>query len=917
MTAGFLMGDATLVARGRSLSMVKRIQNSIQERAAHYLMAARRYFRQNIISIVGGVLLVILMGATGVSVYSVMERQAKALLTKSLTASLQSRVDLFNGQLNDSLTDTRIIATRPAVVAALQQLNGASQGTASRRFLHKVAQSFLVYGFSGITFHAVQGNEVARVGHFTHAAQLRIRLNAVEPATLLWKGQFFLRAHAYVTDRQGRRVGNIETEARLPVLTRTLTRLQSIGKTAGLAVCAPAAKAMQCVVDMPNKAGIHSSRVFARVSRAPRGRMLPMAHALAGQTGVVLTQDFLHRKVVVAFAPVAQWGLGLTLLVNQAELNGPVTHQLRIVGPLLAILLLAGILLLWGTVTPLVRELGHAKHGTQAVSTETQKSEIRTHTIGDAVDEDALTIPEEKGQRRILNTPAWVVAVAGMIVLVTELLIMLTIGVIQPIFESVGPIFWTFIDPITLTVIVSPALYILIFKPMRNQQIELEDQIAILRRNRHLDALIGAIPDAVLLKDGSGHWLIINEPAQTLFQLRNIAWRGKTDTELANLNPALRATHEGWLASDETAWELGQLLVGEESMTGENGQSTIIETRKMPIFGKNGRRRALAVIARDITEHRRAEQELRIAATTFETGEAILITDRDAHILRANHAFMHLTGYSAEEMSGRTPAMFHSGRQDAKFYRGLWETLVRDGYWQGEIWNRRKDGTAYLEWQTITAVTDGRHEVTHYVGVSSDITLRKKAEEEIHQLAFYDPLTTLPNRSLLLDRLQQAQAYGARHKTYGALFFIDLDKFKKLNDTKGHSIGDLLLTEVAKRLQASVRHSDTVARLGGDEFVVVLSDLSQDLAQAIIQAGDVGKKLLVALNQPYHLQGWEHDSSASMGVSLFRGDEVSIKDLLKQADAAMYDAKAAGRDALRFFDPAMQTIHEGRDTFAN
>ncbi|MHB8551198.1 MAG: putative bifunctional diguanylate cyclase/phosphodiesterase, partial [Acidiferrobacterales bacterium] len=215
-------------------------------------------------------------------------------------------------------------------------------------------------------------------------------------------------------------------------------------------------------------------------------------------------------------------------------------------------------------------------------------------------------------------------------------------------------------------------------------------------------------------------------------------------------------------------------------------------------------------------------------------------------------------------------------------------------------------------WQTVTAVTDAKWQVTHYVGVSSDITRRKEAEQEIHRLAFYDPLTKLPNRSLLWDRLQQAQSYSARHGTHGALLFIDLDNFKTLNDTQGHHIGDLLLIEVAKRLQEGVRPSDTVARLGGDEFVVVLVDLSDDAQQAASQAQSLGKKLLVTLNQLYQLQEREQYSSASMGITVFRGDEIRITDLLKQADAAMYDAKSAERNALRFFDPAMQVVLEGR-----
>lgn len=516
-----------------------------------------------------------------------------------------------------------------------------------------------------------------------------------------------------------------------------------------------------------------------------------------------------------------------------------------------------------------------------------------------------------------LNTPARVVIAVGLIVLAVESLIMLLISG----FAEDTPLeeVWYFVDPILLTALVSPALYILIFRPMRDQQAELERQLAESRLNEQLTALIEAIPDAVFFKDGNGRWLITNEPAKQLFQLHNIPWQGKTEMELADLHPAFRVAHEGCLASDEKAWQAGQLLVSEEIVAGEDGRCAIIESRKAPIFSKEGQRKGLVVIGRDVTERKRTEQELHVAATAFETQEGILITDRDKHILRVNRAFTRLTGYSAEEAIGRTPHMLQSGRQDAEFFRSMWETLSRDKYWQGEILNRRKNGEVYPAWLTLSSVTDADGQVTHYVAAFSDITLRKQADEKIHQLAFYDLLTKLPNRSLLRDRLQQAMAVGGRSQREGALLFIGLDNFKMLNDTKGRDIGDLLLIEVAKRLQDCMRSSDTVARLdgtvarlGGDEFVVMINELSEDAQQAAAQVHDVGERVLASINQPFNLQGVEHYSSASIGISLFHGGEIGMDDLLKQADIAMYQAKTSGRNTLRFFDPAMQAVLEIR-----
>lgn len=311
--------------------------------------------------------------------------------------------------------------------------------------------------------------------------------------------------------------------------------------------------------------------------------------------------------------------------------------------------------------------------------------------------------------------------------------------------------------------------------------------------------------------------------------------------------------------------------------------------------------------AMDITEAKEAESELRIAAATFETQEGIFITDAEERIVRVNQAFTAMTGYTPREAIGQTPRLLHSGRHDAEFYRRLREGLAREGFWQGEIWNRRKSGEVFAEWVTISAVRDRSGRITHYVAAFSDITEHKRAEEQIQQLAFYDPLTRLPNRRLFHDRFDQALAASARNNSRGALMFLDLDGFKGLNDQHGHVMGDALLTEVARRLSASVRETDTVARLGGDEFVVVLEHLDEGREAAASHAGRVAEKLRQALAQPYLLvlpaggAGVSHRCTASIGVCLFNGHGEARDELLKQADIAMYRAKSAGRNAIRFF----------------
>ena len=299
--------------------------------------------------------------------------------------------------------------------------------------------------------------------------------------------------------------------------------------------------------------------------------------------------------------------------------------------------------------------------------------------------------------------------------------------------------------------------------------------------------------------------------------------------------------------------------------------------------------------------------ELRIAATAFESRESMMITDADSVILRVNKAFSESTGYTADEAVGQTPRILKSDRQDSEFYRSMWETIHHTGTWQGEIWDRRKDGEIYPKWLTISAVKGDNGLVTHYVGSHIDISDRKLAEEKIQHLAFYDHLTDLPNRLLLTDRLQQATVSNARSGCLGALLFIDLDNFKSLNDTLGHYIGDFLLQQVSKRLESCVREVDTVARLGGDEFVVMLLGLSEHPIDAASQTESVGEKILFALSQPYQLEKHTYHCTASIGVALFKDKEQSNDELMKQADIALYQAKKAGRNTLRFFDPQMQT----------
>ena len=314
----------------------------------------------------------------------------------------------------------------------------------------------------------------------------------------------------------------------------------------------------------------------------------------------------------------------------------------------------------------------------------------------------------------------------------------------------------------------------------------------------------------------------------------------------------------------------------------------------------------------NITERKRIEDDLRVAAIAFEGQEGMVITDEHRNILRVNQAFTRITGYSREEALGKTTSLLKSGMHGASYYNDMSEQLLVHGFWQGEIWNRRKNGEIYPEWLTITAVRSHDEKTINYVGTMLDITQRKATEAKLEHLAYHDPLTGLANRRLLLDRLQHALASNTRSKRHGAILFLDLDNFKTINDINGHGTGDLLLQQVAKRLSESAGKADTLARIGGDEFALILEDISENLRETAIKAKSSASQMIEKLKQPYFIDGHEYHTTASIGINFFSADTHSADELLKQVEVAMYEAKASGGDTLCFFDPNMLDIVTAR-----
>ena len=305
-----------------------------------------------------------------------------------------------------------------------------------------------------------------------------------------------------------------------------------------------------------------------------------------------------------------------------------------------------------------------------------------------------------------------------------------------------------------------------------------------------------------------------------------------------------------------------------------------------------------AALQREIEERQRQEDALRVADTVFESAaEAIIVTDADNNIVRVNPAFTAITGFTPAEVMGRNPRLLKSGRHGPEFYRAMWDDINRLGHWEGEIWNRYKNGDIRVEWLSIAKIRDGEG-VAQHLAIFHDITRRKEAEELLRFKAHHDALTELPNRELFKDRLQTAINQARRYHRNFALLLIDLDRFKDVNDSLGHTAGDQLLVEAAQRLTSCVRETDTVARLGGDEFAMILSEMTTD-----DEAEQVAQRAVELLNEPYHLDAGTAHISGCVGIALYPVHGRESEQLLRNADNALYAAKEGGRNTYRIYAP--------------
>jgi diguanylate cyclase (GGDEF)-like protein/PAS domain S-box-containing protein len=433
----------------------------------------------------------------------------------------------------------------------------------------------------------------------------------------------------------------------------------------------------------------------------------------------------------------------------------------------------------------------------------------------------------------------------------------------------------------------------------RNTEAELRE------REESMRTLLASMGEGVILRDAQGRVLLHNASAEEIFGLNAAEMR---IWELGQDTGLVRYLNEDGGPADikqipsMLALASGKPQAGPLGVERRDGSLRWVWVNSVPLYEDDSAtpRGVITTIA-DITARRESEEQLRLAWTVFRNSvEAIIVTDANQRILSVNKAFSEVTGYSAEEAIGQTPRLLKSGHHDPAFYEAMWGEIEEHGFWQGEINDRRKNGTLYPSALSISAVRDNAGRISHYVAVFSDITERKASEARIAFLAQHDALTGLPNRALLHDRLEQALANAVRRQKRIALLFLDLDRFKTINDSLGHMMGDQLLQGVALRLSACVRETDTVSRQGGDEFLIVLTDV-----EVPADAARVAEKILDRLREPFQINTQQLGTSFSIGIALYPEDGQDVESLMKNADTAMYHAKESGRNTYRFFDEVM------------
>ncbi len=455
------------------------------------------------------------------------------------------------------------------------------------------------------------------------------------------------------------------------------------------------------------------------------------------------------------------------------------------------------------------------------------------------------------------------------------------------------------LDPALLALALFPIFYFLAYRPLVGTINNVKQASEAQRKyEASLSSMLDNLPSMAWLKNTEGRYLAVNQKfADACGKADVMELLGKTSVEIC---PEWMINR--FYEDDQAIMESGKQALQELQIV-EHGEERWYEVYRSPILDNHGEVLGITGYVRDITVRKKSEEQLRLTAKIFENShDSIIITDTKGTIISVNPAFTQITGYSAEEAVGQNPRILNSGKQSKEFYAAMWGELMKNGYWNGEVWNRRKDGASYAGRLSISALRDEGGRVTHYVGATSDITEFKLAQDRVRHLAYYDQLTGLPNGSLMRDRVNQLIISSQRDRREFALIFVDLDNFKNVNDSLGHHVGDLLLQTIAGRIRSSVRELDTVARMGGDEFVVVLPDVGAEGAQ------QVARKIIGQVTNSFGIGAHRISMTASAGIGVFPKDGADIESILKNAELALYRAKSKGKNDFAFFTEEMNIL---------
>ena len=438
----------------------------------------------------------------------------------------------------------------------------------------------------------------------------------------------------------------------------------------------------------------------------------------------------------------------------------------------------------------------------------------------------------------------------------------------------------------------------------------MDAQSKVGKHERYLEVLADNIRDLVWVMDPEFRFKYISPSVfQVLgYSQQEVLNRGVraflADDQFARIEreiaSPLHSVMEGSIDAERYREEIGEHIVDVMALHND-GHYVSLEVKVGLLWDEDNNFEGLLGSCRDVTQRRKSQAELKLAAEVFESSnEAILITDMDGDIVKTNHAFKAVSGYDNLDVVGRNISELCTEQQTEQFYHTLLECVAGSGYWQGEVWHRKKTGEPYPAWVGVSSILNDDQLVDSYIVIFSDMSERKEAEERIHRLAYYDPLTDLANRSLFREQLQLEMRHANDSGGAVVLLYLDLDNFKPVNDTLGHEAGDILLKEVAFRLNSCVRSSDTVARMGGDEFTIILGGQKTE-NEARTFGEHVAGQVVSALQEPVSINGQEFIVTASVGIAIYPKHAKDASELLRNADQAMYKAKEGGRDLYNFY----------------